>query len=368
MASHRSLVSVFAYCVGVEIVVDAVTKAALAEVLLQHAQECAALLVGEHVEHAFAVGGGSHLELDRAGAQQRVGVEGDAALDAERRPSLPIGTVGLACSDLHERGECLVEPDAVPPAHGHEVAEPHVGQLVCDHVGHQLAFVLGACGRVDQQQALTERDASEVLHGAGGEIGQCHQVDLVSGVGDAVVLLEPSQAEGSDILAEPGQVTLARHVHDSQRCAVDIDGVGHVEASDHECHQVAAHHHGVGERDHVAPLDERSIDLGAVRDRRQAVVDVERDAEHRLERRLVPAGKRPPAIGGLHLGAGDHLLDALLVDVGAAVEATKLVVEHPLERDGEDGGAGRDRCRRRHDQALGGVIEAPRSRLSVDFA
>src|SRR3712207_9506532 len=36
--------------------------------------------------------------------------------------------------DLHERGEGLVEPDAVPPLHGHEVAEPHVGELVVDHV------------------------------------------------------------------------------------------------------------------------------------------------------------------------------------------------------------------------------------------
>ena len=144
----------------------------------QHAQQRPALLVGQHVEHALGLGRRAHLVLDRAGAGQRVGLEGDRAFQAERRPPLPVGAERVAGGDLHERGERLVQPDAVPPAHRDEVAEPHVGQLVADDVGDELLLDLGAVGRVDQQQVLAERDAADVLHRSGGEVGQRDQVDL----------------------------------------------------------------------------------------------------------------------------------------------------------------------------------------------
>ena len=126
----------------------------------------------------------------------------DAALEPERRPALPVGRVGVAGGDLHERGERLVEPDPVPPLHRDEVAEPHVGQLVGDDIGDQLALALGGRGRIDEQQVLAERDAAQVLHRAGGEVGQRQQVDLVARIGDAVVVLEPAQAERADVERE----------------------------------------------------------------------------------------------------------------------------------------------------------------------
>ena len=81
---------------------------------------------------------------------------------------------------LHERGERLVEPDAVPPAHGDQVAEPHVGQLVVDHVGHALQLLLRGALRVHQQQHLPEGDAAQVLHRSEGEVGHGDEVDLVA--------------------------------------------------------------------------------------------------------------------------------------------------------------------------------------------
>ena len=67
-------------------------------------------------------------------------------------PALPLGPEGVGGVHLHERGEGLVEPDAVPPLHGHEVAEPHVGELVGDDVGDVLQLGLGGGGRVDEQE------------------------------------------------------------------------------------------------------------------------------------------------------------------------------------------------------------------------
>ncbi len=304
-----------------EVVADTDAEALGAEVLLEHAQQRATLLVREDVEHAVGVGRRPHFELDRASALQRVGLEGDAALDAEGGPPVPVGPIGLARGDFHERGERLVQPDAVPPSHRDQVAEPHVGEFVGDDVDDELALALGAGGRVEQQQALAERDAPEVLHRPCCEVGQGHQVDLGTGVRDCVVGLEPAQAEGADIEAELGEVPLSGHVDETQRRAVDVDGVGRLELADHEGDQVAAHHHRVGEADHVSAVLAGAFDFGRVRDRREAVLDVERDREHRLELGLVPTREGPAAIGRLHLGGGDHLLDAVSVDVRAAVEA-----------------------------------------------
>ena len=159
-----------------------------------------------------AVGGRSHLELDRAGRLQRVDLEGQRAFETECRPALPVRAEGVARGDLHERGERLVEPDPVPPAHRDEVAEPHVGELVGDDVGDSLLLGVRARLRVDEQRALAERDAAEVLHRPGGEVGKGEQVELVARVGDPVVVLEPAQGERPDLEAEAGQVTLAGDV------------------------------------------------------------------------------------------------------------------------------------------------------------
>ena len=70
------------------------------------------------------------------------------------------GRNAAVAADVHERGERLVQPDAVPPAHRDQVAEPHVGQLVGDHVGQVLQLGLRRRGRVGQQQRLAVGDAA----------------------------------------------------------------------------------------------------------------------------------------------------------------------------------------------------------------
>ncbi len=295
------------------------------------------------------------LVLDRPGAGQRVGLERRRALEPEQRPAAPVGPVGVARGELHERGERLVQPDAVPPAHRHEVAEPHVGQLVGDDVGDELLLALRRRGRVDEQQVLAERDAAEVLHRPGGEVGQGEQVDLVARVGDAVVVLEPAQGEGADVEAEPGEVALAGDVDDAQRDAVDVDRRRWPRAgrrrrrrgtcSSPSCRRSARRpcRPAARVRSTSGPLDTASS-AGSM----TSVI-----AEHGLEVGLVPARERPPAVGGLHLGGGDDVLGAVVVAVRAAVEAAELVVEHAGERDDDGDPAGLEAADGAHDEALG---------------
>jgi hypothetical protein len=334
-----------------QVVADAVAEPLLAEVLLQHAQQRAALLVGQDVEHPVGVRGRDDLELHGPGGREAVGLEGGRALQTEGLPPLPGRPEGVAGRHLHEGREGLVEPDPVPPAHGHEVAEPHVRELVRHHVGHDL--LLGLRGRhgVDEEAALPERDAAQVLHGPGREVGQCDQVDLVRWVGDPVVVLEPAQGEAPDLEPEAGQRLLARHVDEAHGDAADVDRIGRHERADDEGDQVGRHGHGVGEADDVAAVRaDVAGDLGPVRDGQQVVGDDHRHREDGFEIRLVPAGKGPPAVRGLHLAGGDDPLVPCIVLVGRAVPAVQLVVERAREGQRETGfragGHSRGQCER----------------------
>ena len=222
-----------------------------------------------------------------------------------------------------KRGERLVQPDAVPPLHRHEVAEPHVGELVGDHVGDRSQLGLGGAVGVDQQRGLAVGDAAEVLHRARREVGERDHVELVARVRDAVVVGEEAQARTRRPPARtPSGGPCRARYDDPQRRAVDVDRLGGLERADDERDQVGRHLHRVGEPDRpLAVAGRLSRDLAAVRDRERArrrTTSVTR--EDRLELGLVPARERPPGVGGLELGGGDRVRGARVVRVGGAVE------------------------------------------------
>src|SRR5437762_13901432 len=93
------------------VVTDALAKSGLAEVLLEHADYCRALLVGEYVEHRLCLGGRENLELDRTSRCKAVDIERGCPRETEVGPPLPIGPVGIGGFHLHEGRERFVEPD-----------------------------------------------------------------------------------------------------------------------------------------------------------------------------------------------------------------------------------------------------------------
>ena len=133
----------------------------LAEVLAQRGDERLAADVGDELlEHRGALGVGDAVEVDLDVLE--VADVGDdrvrrrtAGPGCRPRPSptcrrssrpRPLGGLGLA-GRRRPLGERLVEPEVVPPLHGHEVAEPHVGELVQDGQGPALDLRLGDLGR-----------------------------------------------------------------------------------------------------------------------------------------------------------------------------------------------------------------------------
>ncbi len=136
--------------------------------------------------------------------------------------------------------------------------------------------------------------------------------------------------------------------------------------SDDEGHEVGGHRDGVAEPDPPAALGERGVvDLGSVGIRRQPVGDVQGHREHRLAVGLVEARKGSPGVGGLELGGGDGVRDALVVGEGRAVEAVQLVIEDARELDRDHPRSRRERRLGAEDESLGARVHLDAQRLSL---
>ncbi len=81
---------------------------------------------------------------------------------------------------LHPVGEPFVEPQVVPPRHGHQVAEPLVRDLVRGNGENVLLVVDVGRGRVQQQRVLEGEDRPPVFH--------CAEELALPGCGDVVQL------------------------------------------------------------------------------------------------------------------------------------------------------------------------------------
>jgi hypothetical protein len=260
--------------------------------------------------------------------------------------------------ELHEGGEGLVEPDPVPPLHGHEVTEPHVGRLVGDHLGDAHELHLGGVVGVGEQGRLPVGDAAQVLHGAEGKVGDGDVVDLVARVGDGKVVREVPQGVGGAVETERRQRGAPRGRGEAEGDTVDVDGLGQLERTDDPGQHVRRHPHRLREL-HAPP----AVAGGPVRHHRaarqdrQVLGDDERHGEGGLEIGLVPARERPPGVGRFKLRGGDDAGRAAGVGEGAAVEAVEVVVEDPGERESHHGRPGRHRRGQLQRGALQGDVD-----------
>ena len=152
--------------VGAQVVVDPAPEGLLPEPALDHAEHRLALGVGEadRLHHRLGVGVRQPDRLGggaRVGGHQRVDVAELGAAGAELGAQ-PVGR--LVAQPV---GEGLVEPEVVPPGHRHQVAEPHVGELVGRDAGS--AGAAGSRSRLAGSAAgvVGEGDQAGILHRAG---------------------------------------------------------------------------------------------------------------------------------------------------------------------------------------------------------
>ena len=175
-----------------EVGLQAGEERVLTDVRAELLEDRLALLVGDRVEVRHRLRHVGDLAADGvAGGAHVHAVALELAAGQRRRPAVAV----LRRADRRPGGgprrEGLVEPEVVPPLHGHQVAEPHVRHLVQDDRGEPQPLRVG--GRAAEQQPVAVRHAAPVLHRA-THVGHEHLVVLLLGERHAELLAEPGQA------------------------------------------------------------------------------------------------------------------------------------------------------------------------------
>ncbi len=220
----------------------------------------------------------------------------------ERRPAVGEPRRGDLGEHRHERGERLVQPQVVPPAHRHEVAEPHVGHLVQDRLGPPLPAGLGDLRAEDV--VLQERHTTGVLHRSGVELGDEELVVLaerVTVVEHPVVEVEPGLGDREDLVRveELGQGLPAVQAEVDPVVVVPDLVVG---AGDQRGDVGRDDRRGLEEPQRPPGAGVRGLQPASVRDTRPAGRGHHRELEYRLQVRLVETGVHPVGVIGLELG------------------------------------------------------------------
>jgi hypothetical protein len=186
-----------AVCVLGEMAAQATEEHLVTEMRDELAEHRCAFRVGDSVEVVQPRGRiGGAVAGHRVGGRAAVcGVAPRLACDAEPDAPRVVGhRVAHPAAEVF--GEGLVEPQVVPPAHGDQIAEPHVGHLVGDRAG--AIGEVGVRGARAEHEWITERDAARVLHRAGIELGYEGLVVLAPRVADPEQPVELVEAVPGD--------------------------------------------------------------------------------------------------------------------------------------------------------------------------
>jgi hypothetical protein len=198
-----------------------------------------------------------------------------------------------------EVGEDLLGPDVVEPAHRDQVAEPHVGRLVRDHMGSRQE--LGLRGGFVEQQALGPvGDVAGMFHGPRLERRHQYEVELAERIGNAGVALERLERlrvqveQHFAIARELGGIGLAmEHAHRATGAGRGLD----LHIADDEGHHVGRQRLG-GLKPHSHPVsDPLPVALRAVGDRLPLGRVFQREGPAPLQIGLVEARDRASRIG-----------------------------------------------------------------------
>ncbi len=279
-------------------------KAGLPDVGHQLLQHRLALGVGDRVEVGQRRLDVVDLVADRVGRRPHVGAVGvELAADQELRPRVgELGGLGRG-PGRGPGGERLVEPEVVPPLHGHEVAEPHVRHLVEQRDRRLRALGVGRRGA--EEVAVTPRHAGPVLHRA-AHVGDEDLVVVGLGERLAELLAEERQPALGEV-AEPARVPVERRPQRLPAVEAEVvvaAGLAHlVERAGVDDHDVRRERGSVREGPHPRAAGEVADRLGPhVREHRPRLRGGDGEAVGGLEVGLVEAAPQPPGVVALERG------------------------------------------------------------------
>lgn len=314
--------------VTLEVDAHAAAEGVEASVLDVLEEQRTALFVRDGVEELLDVVRMADGNLNSVSGLQRVERKGAGSVDAELVVDLPLGEHVVHGEVSHDRGERLVEAEAVPVVHGHFVAVPLVSQFVQNDFGNPRLFGIGGLVFVDEQRRVAVGDQPGVFHRARRKVRNRDHVDLVAAeVRTVEEVLEPFHAELAALEREVLEVVLARDGPDAHFLAVRPDRSGRLEFADAEGDEIRRHLGRASVGDDLLAIAERlGLGVTTVGQRGEVLIDDQLDIERRLHGRFVEARERLASVSGFELSGEDLVLFAFGIFPLAEVEALQLGV------------------------------------------
>ena len=183
-----------AVLVGRQVPPEALPEHVGSQELLQHADNRGAFAIADGVKKLADLSRVFHFLLNWVGVFQTVQAQGPVGVHVHKLgPHGPFREKPVHGLGAHPRRKTFVEPQIVPPLHGHQVAEPHVGHLVGHHLGDSLPSSRRGVYRVYQQSGFPVGYGPPVFHRAGGKVRDGDVVQFLQRVWDVEVFVEKRQ-------------------------------------------------------------------------------------------------------------------------------------------------------------------------------
>ena len=190
--------------------VDALLKYFRPDISFHHAQHRCSLAIGDSIEERLDVRGSFRVRANGPDGGHRI-----IHKRPQRFPDLLLVNVPfrfLCCEGFprHPGRKPFVQPDVIPPFHGHKVAKPLVRHFVGNHRRHLLPCVIRGRLLVNQQRAVSIGNGADILHCPRGKVREHDVIQLFVRIFDRVVLVVILQDVFRDFQREAGHLLLLR--------------------------------------------------------------------------------------------------------------------------------------------------------------
>ena len=307
-----------------------------AEPCLHHFENALPLLIDERVDGGEKVRDGPHRLPDGASGEPGVLRVGLLRVGEARDVGVEFGIDlhhDLVAHPLRER---FVEPEIVPPLHGHEISEPHVRQFVGRESRERSALGDAHALRVEEKILVGVRDGARVLHRTVDVFGDGEKIEFVERIAPSEIALQAGQDRREDVDDGSGETALPLHGHDAGRDGSARHG-REFEVANRDREQIRR------ERRRFSELDDSSRAFGSVGhdrrvgDRLLSGGDGERHLIGNFHRGFIEAGKPGSGVARFELSE-----DVPVVGPLHSVDRRGAFVEVVRERDLEGVAAGGD--------------------------
>ena len=216
-------------------------------------------------------------------------------------------------------GKTFIEPEIVPPCHGHEIAEPHVRGLVRDHFVNALLRRGRGFFGIEKQCRFVVSNPAPVFHRAAETAGNGDLIELGQRIRKVEVVVEISQnlRRAFERVTPPVGLTFCRDdANLSTGCfrfdQIQLAGDENIQVTRHRWRWCEAHFFSIID---LALAFDRHVRNGEPVFRNDSI-----QLKSRAKTGLVPTREKPPRIRRLELGAERDLFRARTLLLIAHVE------------------------------------------------